>query len=113
MAWESRNGRGRYYTRSRRRNGRVVREYVGAGEVAELAALIDEQERARREAEAIARQAALAEMHALEAGVAEVCKLVDLATRIGLVANGYHRHHRGEWRYKRAEKGRDAVAGGH
>ncbi len=106
MAWETRNGRGRYLTRSRRRNGRVVREYVGTGKVAELAALIDEQERVLRKAEDIARQAAIAELQALGADVAEFCQLVDLATRVALVANGYHQHHRGEWRKKRDEKGK-------
>jgi hypothetical protein len=34
MGWD----KGRYFTRSRKVNGRVVREYVGTGEVAELIA---------------------------------------------------------------------------
>jgi len=108
MAWETRNGRGRYYTRSRRQNGRVVRVYLGSGDVAKLAALIDEQERARRKAETIARQADLAEMQAVEAAVADIFQLVDLATRLALVANGYHQHNRGEWRYQRVKKERNA-----
>ena len=33
MGWE----RGRYYTRSKKVNGRVVREYVGTGQLAALA----------------------------------------------------------------------------
>jgi hypothetical protein len=43
--------KGRYDTRSRKVNGRVVREYYSAGEAAELAAQIDALDRADREAE--------------------------------------------------------------
>ena len=42
--WEKRERGGLYYTRSRKVNGRVVREYVGSGALGELAALMDAQE---------------------------------------------------------------------
>ncbi len=45
MAWETRNGRGRYFYRTRRIKGRVVKEYVGTGPAAEAAALEDAQAR--------------------------------------------------------------------
>jgi hypothetical protein len=47
MGWD----RGKYYSRSKKVNGRVEREYVGKGELAELLAQIDAAERDRREAE--------------------------------------------------------------
>ena len=47
MGWD----RGKYYSRSKKVNGRVKREYVGKGELAELLAQIDAAERDRREAE--------------------------------------------------------------
>ncbi len=104
MGWETRKGRGRYYTRSKRQNGRVVREYVGTGAAAELAASLDEENRRTRQAEARRLQAEQAAMQALENDVAEVCKLTDLAARIALIATGHHRHHRGEWRRKRGKE---------
>ena len=63
MGWD----KGRYDTRSRKVNGRVVREYYGAGEAAELAAQIDPLDRADREAEREARRAEKAELEALNA----------------------------------------------
>jgi len=50
MPWES-GPRGRpYYTRTRRENGRVIREYIGVGQEGQRAA--EEDETRRRQAEA-------------------------------------------------------------
>ena len=50
--WERRERGGLYYTRSRKVNGQVVREYVGGGVLGQLAAFMDADERRRREEEA-------------------------------------------------------------
>jgi hypothetical protein len=93
--------KGRYYTRSKKVNGRVVREYYDAGQVAELAAQMDAINRADREAERAAWRAEGEEMEALDAGVRELDDLADLLARAALVAAGYRQHKRGEWRRKR------------
>lgn len=97
MAWEGRARGGRYYTRSRRVGGRVVREYIGAGPVGELAAALDQLDQAEREA---ARQAWQAERAAVLAAAADVTafgRLVDDALALALTDAGLH-NHRGEWR---------------
>jgi hypothetical protein len=93
--------KGRYYTRSRKVNGRVLREYVGVGEVAELAAQMDTLDRADREAERDTWRSEKAELDALDAGVKELDDLADLLVRAALLATGYRQHRRGEWRRKR------------
>jgi len=45
MSWEVRDGL-RYYTRSTKRNGRILREWVGRGPHAEQAAAADAARRA-------------------------------------------------------------------
>jgi len=98
MAWV----KGRYYTRSRKVGGRVVREYVGAGRVGELAAQLDALERERRETERAVRRAERAELEALDVPLNELNDLADLLVRAALVAAGFHQHNRGEWRKRRA-----------
>jgi hypothetical protein len=103
MSWESRKGRGRYYTRSRRRGGRVIREYFGTGEVAELAAQMDGLRRRERIEAIEARRRRDCEADALDACVAAACHAIDLMARAALVAAGFHQHHRGEWRRRRGK----------
>lgn len=102
MAWERRARGGLYYTRSRKMNGRVVREYIGAGETAALIAQLDALERQSKEQERAAEREELARLAALESLVRPICDEVDRAYRETLSTAGYHQHKRGEWRKKRA-----------
>jgi hypothetical protein len=97
MGWD----RGRYYTRSKKVNGRVVREYVGTGELAELAAETDILLRLQRSEERAARRAERSELQALDAPLDELNDLADLLAHTALTAAGFRRHKRGEWRKRR------------
>ena len=101
MAWETRNGRGRYYTRSKRVNGRVIREYVGSGPLGEIAARLDEERRQKRQEEGDAWSRHLEELEAIEGAVDRFTRGVSDVSRSILQASGFHRHNRGEWRRKR------------
>ena len=101
MGWERRQRGGRYYTRSKKVNGRVVREYVGKGFTGELAAAADERERAQREAQQAAWRAECERIESAIAPLEEFCDAVETLARASLLLAGYHQHHRGEWRRKR------------
>jgi hypothetical protein len=98
MGWE----RG-YYYRVRKVQGRVVREYVGTGRVADLVAQLDALERQEREADRAASWAMRAELDALDAPLNELHDLAELVARAALVAAGYRQHKRGEWRRRREQ----------
>jgi hypothetical protein len=98
MAWE----RG-YYYRVRKVNGRVVREYVGTGAVAELIAQMDALERERRQLEALEQRQENDELKALDAELKIVNETANLAARAALLAAGFHQHKRGEWRRRREQ----------
>jgi hypothetical protein len=100
MAWEHRERGGGYYTRSRREDGRVVREYVGVGVLGEIAALEDEYERRRQEEEAAYWKEELERLEELAAPVLELSEAAEILVRAHLIAAGYHRH-KGEWRRAR------------
>jgi hypothetical protein len=97
MGWE----RGRYYTRSVRRGGKVIREYFGVGDVAVLIAKLDTLERRQRVAARQAQQQIRMQLKALDSVVAEVWNGIEIVARAALVAAGYRQHQRGEWRRKR------------
>ncbi len=99
--WESRERGGLYYTRTRREGGRVVREYVGTGPFAELAAQYDALDRLRREEEARVWREERERLEALDAETRELNDLAELLTRAALLAAGYRQHERGEWRRPR------------
>jgi hypothetical protein len=97
MGWD----KGRYYTRSKKVGGRVVREYVGAGRVAELAAQLDELEREQRRLDALALRREKDDLAALEADLKALAETTDQFARAALLAAGFRQHKRGEWRKKR------------
>jgi hypothetical protein len=104
MGWD----KGRYYTRSKKINGRVVREYIGGGQVGKLVAEMDLMERQEREAKRTTRLAKQAELDALDVPLDELNDLANLLARAALLAAGFRQHKRGEWRKPRGQtKGTD------
>ena len=97
MAWEERERGGCYYTRSRRRGGRVLREYVGTGPLAELAAEADRERRELEEARRDREGEELERLEALAAPVLEVSEAAEILAHAHLVAAGYRRR-KGEYR---------------
>jgi hypothetical protein len=102
--WEKRERGGRYYCRSRKEGGRVVREYVGSGFLGELAARMDAEERRRREEREAGEREERERLDALAAPVEELCEAAEVIARAALIASGYHQHNRGEWRKRRGRR---------
>ena len=104
MGWEKRERGGPYYTRSKKVDGRVIREYVGGGTLGHLTALQDAQERRRREEEAASWKQERERLEALLAPVEDLCEATEVLYRATLLAAGFRRHQRGEWRRQREPK---------
>jgi predicted phage gp36 major capsid-like protein len=105
MAWETRERGGLYYTRSRKVNGRVRREYVGSGPGALAISQMDEGRRMEHKAERGLRQMERREIEAVDDLVEQVFQDVEAITRATLEAAGYHRPKRGPWRKRREHHG--------
>src|SRR4051794_26888894 len=97
MAWEQR-GNHRYYYRSRKIAGRVVKEYIGGGLTGELAARQDERRLRKREAERAAVQTDRDAFEAAAAAHDTFSRVTDALMATALIEAGYHRHDRGQWR---------------
>ena len=90
MAWERRQRGGWYYTRSRRANGRVVREYVGCDRAARVIADVDQALIAEREAARAQVRTAEEHFHNLEAPLDALDGVCDALARMALKSAGYH-----------------------
>ena len=99
--WERRERGGLYYTRSRKENGRVIREYVGGGVLGELAARMGAEDRRRRQEDAAAWREERERLEELAGLVDELCEDIETIVRCALLAAGFRRHKRGEWRKRR------------
>jgi hypothetical protein len=112
MGWERRGNR-RYYTRSHKVQGRVVREYVGTGLVAELAAREDEERRRQAAADAARVREEQHAWTAVANAQETLSRVAEGFVAAALVGAGYHRHARGAWRKRRVaqEPERPGAAG--
>ena len=103
MAWESRRGTGRYYTRSRRQQGKIIRQYVGCGPTAEAAAADDARQREQRlqdRASFLRLVADQTERHRI------IMELDVVADRLlGLLLEDFHLHRNTDWRKYHDENG--------
>ena len=99
MGWD----KGKYYTRSVRRNGRVEREYVGCGELAHVIAQVDAWERTERKMRRLTEEIERDEIDALDRLIRIMFDATESLVRSELELAGYHQHDRGSWRKKRVE----------
>ena len=97
MGWE----KGRYYTRTKRVDGKVVREYFGCGPEAQRAAQEDVEARDRRRNQQLEEQIERDTCDALDAPFEEIDRFTAMAVDMLFEQAGYHRHDRGGWRKPR------------
>jgi len=100
MAWERRNRGGLYYTRSRRINGRVHREYYGCGARGHIAAAEDEARRVRQAARSKAERVERESLDRLDESLQSLDESYSLLLHTVLRRAGFYQH-QGEWRRHR------------
>ena len=106
MSWEYR-GNNKYYYRKKRLGNRIVSEYVGRGEVAEMIAASDVMNRNRRKTERHRAESVIQDLSRTfmysDRLVEEYDNKVDTVVKTHLILNGYHQH-KGEWRKIRSDQ---------
>jgi hypothetical protein len=103
MGWERRTRGGLYYTRSRKVDGRVIREYVGGGLLGEFAATADAERCAVLKAQSEAWRAEQSRLDLADAPLNILREASDAMVRRSLMHAGYYQHNRGEWRKRRGK----------
>ena len=101
MTWENRDGFGRYYTRSRRINGHVTREYVGIGDKGEAAAAEDQQQRLARQEAKNHHAHIILQSSRHQRALDGIEHLGNLYLESILSDASYHLHRNAEWRNRR------------
>jgi hypothetical protein len=104
MAWETRGDR-RYFYRSYRAGGRVLRAYFGTGPAAVLAADRIAVERAAQVEESALLHVDRAQQEPAERAFESLTAATQLALAAELLAAGFQRYHRGAWRRRRVPIG--------
>ena len=102
MGLETRERGGVYYYRKRRIGDKVISEYMGSGDLAFLAGIYDERERAEREAKRQQLRQLRTEATNTDRMLAELAGIVDTFVSASLIVEGYHQH-KGQWRRKRGK----------
>ena len=100
MSWETRNGK-RYFYLAYRENGRLIKEYLGRGEAAKLAASVVADARNRQVARVLVsgvRQKLLDEAGRAWFDLDHECR-TRMVQSLGI--EGYHRPNHGPWRRRR------------
>jgi hypothetical protein len=108
MPWETRHGRGQYFTRSIRCKGRVTRHYFGTKLIGELAAILFTQQQVERRQARLQRQKEKARWQAAQNAQQELDHLSGLLLQAELLTNGFHKHG-GCWRKRRDEQHRKTT----
>ena len=103
MGWEERGGK-RYYYRKHRVGSRVVSEYIGGGEVGELADDLDRAERQKKANDKRKERLMFEEIRRKFDTIDELLDPVEMNIRditgAYLLVQGYHTH-KGQWRRMR------------
>ena len=92
----------RYFYRSVRRDGHVVKQYFGREFDGELAAEFAAEKRERKQAESASLRAERARLEPLDRALKELERVTHLMLVEALWANGFHRKNYSRWRKKRA-----------
>jgi hypothetical protein len=100
MGWEAR-GNQTYLYRKRRYGDRVVSEYCGKGQGAELLSLLWECDQEERDAERAELKAEQEGFDALDRVLNELDEATDVVARASLTVAGFRQHNRGQWRRTR------------
>jgi hypothetical protein len=109
MPWEKRRNK-RYYYSKRRRAGRVLSDYVGAGESAQVIATLEALYREQRIAQQQQWRLEQESRRALDAEVDRLGSGIRTLVAATLLANGYHTH-KGQWRSRNEQQANHSAEG--